>query len=401
MHVFISTATTKGCSDMNQDDQDQAPYLAESGRRDLLIRGTRSLAALAAGGLVGARVAQAQPIAVRDGTPSVDRLSITVVTDSYHHAFERAISRGALTVSRTGFSVAPGKRPDRTLQNEWGLSLHVESSRRNEVRRVLLDFGYTPATLLNNLALLGIDPAKLDALALSHGHVDHFGGLAGFLAEFRGRLRERLPLYLGGEDCFCERDLVIPGNAGYFGAIDRQSIRDAGLVVTFAPAPSLVADHGVSTGRVELQSFERVLAPTRMTIALTDAQGCTPDDGGSRRAGDVVADDFGHEIAMAYQVGQRGLVVMTSCGHRGVVNSVRAAMKATGVDKLLAVLGGFHLAPSPHDYQLATAKALLDLNPEFVVPMHCSGEHFIRIVSDQMGERFVRSSTGSTFTFAA
>lgn len=383
------------------EDHDDSPYIAESGRRDLLIRGTRSLAALAAGGLTGGRVAQAQPIAPHGSAPSVDRLSVMVVTDSYHHAFERPVTKGALSVTRTAFSVAPGRQPDRTLQSEWGLSLHIESTRRDEVRRVLLDFGYTPATLLNNVALLGIDPARLDALALSHGHVDHFGGLAGFLGQYRGRLRERLPLYLGGEDCFCERDLVIPGNAGYFGAIDRQAIRDAGLVVTFAPAPSLVADHGISTGRIELQSFERVLAPTRMTIASTDAQGCTADGNTSRKAGDVVPDDFGHEIAMAYTVGQRGLVVMTSCGHRGVVNSVRAAMKATSVDKVLAVLGGFHLAPYPHDYQLATARALLELNPEFVIPMHCSGEHFIRIVSDEMGERFVRSSTGSTFNFAA
>ena len=383
------------------EDHDDSPYLAESGRRDLLIRGTRSLAALAAGGLTGGRVAQAQPIAPHGSAPSVDRLSVMVVTDSYHHAFERPVTKGALSVTRTAFSVAPGRQPDRTLQSEWGLSLHIESTRRDEVRRVLLDFGYTPATLLNNLALLGIDPARLDALALSHGHVDHFGGLAGFLGHYRGRLRERLPLYLGGEDCFCERDLVIPGNAGYFGAIDRQAIRDAGLVVTFAPGPSLVADHGISTGRIDLQSFERVLAPTRMTIASTDAQGCTADGNTSRKAGDVVPDDFGHEIAMAYTVGQRGLVVMTSCGHRGVVNSVRAAMKATSVDKVLAVLGGFHLAPYPHDYQLATARALLEFNPEFVIPMHCSGEHFIRIVSDEMGERFVRSSTGSTFNFAA
>lgn len=387
---------------MKQDDTEDTAYLAGGGRRKLLVRGAQSLAALAAGWLVGGRVAQAKPIATAGDVPTVDRVSITVVTDSYHHAFEPPIRTDAVTVKRAGFHVAPGRQPAKTLQNEWGLSLHIESSRADEHKRVLLDFGYTPHTLLNNLALLGIDPSQIDALALSHGHVDHFGGLAGFLAAFRGRLRARLPLFVGGEECFCERDLVIPGNAGYFGVVDRQAIRDAGLLVTFADRPSIIAEHGITTGRIELRSFERVLAPTRMTLGATDLSGCSATQTESQKpVGTTVPDDFGHEIAAAYKVGARGLVVMTSCGHRGVVNSVRAAMEVTGVNKLLAVIGGFHLAPYPRDYQLATAKALLDLNPGFVVPTHCSGEGFARIVSDEMVGRFIRSSTGTTFTFAA
>ncbi len=170
--------------------------------------------------------------------------------------------------------------PLRTLQNEWGLSLHAESARGPETRRVLLDFGYTPGTLLNNLSVLRIDPSRLDAMALSHGHVDHFGGMAGFLAAFRERLRPRLPLYLGGEECFCERDLVIPGNAGYFGAMDRQAIRDAGLNVTFAPNPSLVADHGITTGQIRLDSFEKVLSSVRSSLHTRCAPFSSPKRGG-------------------------------------------------------------------------------------------------------------------------
>lgn len=371
------------------NDLEPSTYMAAAGRRTLMRSGPQSLAALAAGGLAGARVVQAEPIASPEELPVIDRLRITVVTDSFHHAFEPPVEREGLTVVRKGFHVAPGQPPTRTLQNEWGLSLHIESVHAQQRRRVLLDFGYTPHTLLNNLDLLSLDPSLIDVLALSHGHVDHFGGLAGFLAAFRDRLRVDLPLFVGGADCFCERDLVVPGSVGSFGAVDRSAIRDAGLIVTFADRPAVIADHGLTTGLIKLTSFERVLAPSWMRR----------DENGAASSG--VPDDFGHEIAIAYHVRGRGLVVMTSCGHRGVVNSVAAAMKASGVNKLFAVMGGFHLAPHPADYQEATARALVDMAPAFIVPMHCTGEHFIRLLDRHAPTRFIRSSTGSTFEFTA
>lgn len=74
-------------------------------------------------------------------------------------------------------------------------------------------------------------------------------------------------------------------------------------------------------------------------------------------------------------------------------------MKIAGTDKVNAVLGGFHLAPHPVDYQRQTAMELKAINPEFLVPMHCSGETFFSIVQAEMPEKFVRSSTGTRFVF--
>jgi metal-dependent hydrolase (beta-lactamase superfamily II) len=56
------------------------------------------------------------------------------------------------------------------------------TQRGSEIRNVLIDFGYMPGTLNNNISVLKLDPAEIDALVLSHGHYDHFGGLVGFLA---------------------------------------------------------------------------------------------------------------------------------------------------------------------------------------------------------------------------
>ena len=85
--------------------------------------------------------------------------------------------------------------------------------RGDETRNVLIDFGYTPETLLNNMAILKIDPRSFDALVLSHGHYDHFGGMVGFLVANKGKLRAKLPFFVGGEDCFCVRTQWAPSSA--------------------------------------------------------------------------------------------------------------------------------------------------------------------------------------------
>ncbi len=383
-------------------DVQDGSYLGSPARRRLFRAGVGSIAALAAGGLFGGRVAEARPIASPADVPVVDRLAVRVVTDSYHHAFERSGTFGPVQVQRLGFAVAPRTPPRRTLQNEWGLSLHIESTRGTETRQVLFDFGYTPETLLNNLQLAGIDAARLDALGLSHGHFDHFGGLVGFLAANKGRLKAGLPFYVGSEECFCTRELNVPGEAGSFGALDREAIRAAGLTVTFAERPSVIADHGFSTGRIPAESFERVLSPTRMSVGMRGGLGCAPERlPEAKRNLTLVPDDFEHEQATAYHVKGRGLVVMTSCGRRGILNSVRAAMRVAGTDKVHAVLGGFHLAPHSVEYQKRTAAELKSLKPDVVIPMHCSGEAFVAIVQNEMPERFIRSSTGTRFVFGA
>ncbi|MFO1296926.1 MAG: MBL fold metallo-hydrolase [Rubrivivax sp.] len=383
-------------------ENQNASYLAGPSRRRLLRAGTGSLALAAAGGLFGGRVAQARTLDSPAAVPVVDKLAVRVVTDSYHHAFEPGRTVAGVQVQRMGFAVAPRTPPQRTLQNEWGLALHLESQRGSETRQVLVDFAYTSETLLNNLLLAGIDASRLDAMALTHGHYDHFGGMVGFLRANKGKLKPGLPFYLGGEECFCTRELNVQGDAGSFGALDRQAIQDAGLTVTFAEKPSILADHGFTTGWIAAESFERVLAPTRMSVGMDGGLGCAPAAmPEAKRNVTKIPDDFQHEQATAYHVKGRGLVVMTSCGHRGIVNSVRTAIKVSGVNKVHAILGGFHLAPHAPEYQRQTLTELQAFNPDLLIPMHCSGETFISMVQQAMPDRFVRSSTGTRFIFSA
>ena len=381
------------------DFQNKGEYLGSFGRRHILKAGITSIAASAAGGIFGGRVVRAQPVGPK--VPEVDRLAVRVVTDSYHHAFERTTKIGTLEVQRFGFAVSK-EPPKRTMQNEWGLAWHIESQIGADTKQVLFDFAYTADTLLNNMLLLGIDPSKLDAIALSHGHYDHFGGMVGFLEATKGKLRSGLPFYMGGEECFCTRELNVPGNPGNFGALDREAIKKAGLVTTFAAGPSLLASHGFTPGFIAAEGFEKVLSPTRMSVGTQGALGCDPSKvNPSKKSVTNVPDDFEHELSAVYNVKGKGLVIMTSCGHRGIVNTVRAATKASGINKVHAIMGGFHLAPHNAEYLKQTVEGLKQFNPDFLIPMHCSGEAFISMAAAEFGPKFIRSSTGSRFIFTA
>jgi 7,8-dihydropterin-6-yl-methyl-4-(beta-D-ribofuranosyl)aminobenzene 5'-phosphate synthase len=161
----------------------------------------------------------------RLAVPAVDSLAVRVVTDSTYDT-DRTGSSKWVKIRRAPVRLAPGADWRRTLHNEWGLSLVLESRIGPEIRSLLLDFGFTPNALLNNMEYMGIDGAKMQGLIVSHGHNDHFGGLPAFLDKFRSRLPDDLALYVGGEDNFCNR-VVQRGGPGLFtdaGVLDRRDL---------------------------------------------------------------------------------------------------------------------------------------------------------------------------------
>ena len=182
----------------------------------------------------------------------MDRVSVRVIVDSYQFAVVAGKKTGPVDVQHFGWGLSGDKPPGRTLISEFGLSMHAESKRGSETRNLFMDFGFTPEALNNNISLLAIDPSELDALVLSHGHYDHFGGLVGFCSKHKGKLKAKLPFYVGGEECFCSREWVGPPVGGNFGALDRQVLEQAKLTVAYAEGPSLVGDHAFTTGQIGL-----------------------------------------------------------------------------------------------------------------------------------------------------
>jgi 7,8-dihydropterin-6-yl-methyl-4-(beta-D-ribofuranosyl)aminobenzene 5'-phosphate synthase len=363
---------------------------------ELCSGGAGFVSAMMAAMAGAARTAEATPLG--RAVPEVDRLAVRIVTDNVVIQFVPTEKRDGLAIERrSGGNTTPDAPPRTALNAEWGLAMHAESQAGGETRHVLVDFGYTPEVLNNNMAILKIDPSLFDAMVLSHGHYDHFGGMVGFLQHNKGRLKGKLPFYVGGEDAFCLRKN--PG--GSFGAIDRKAIFDADLALMMSEGPALVAGHAFTTGRIGQVSFEKPLLPTQEIVGIFDGFGCFPEKmPAAKNVGQYIPDDFDHEIATVYMVKGKGLVVLTSCSHRGVINAVRAAQKASGVDKVHAVLGGFHIVPPlGDDYIRQTIAEFREIDLDYLIPGHCSGDRFYDLARQALGEKVIHSAVGTRFVF--
>jgi 7,8-dihydropterin-6-yl-methyl-4-(beta-D-ribofuranosyl)aminobenzene 5'-phosphate synthase len=192
----------------------------------------------------GAKPVRAEPIS--GAVPGVDGLAVRVVIDSYQFAVAPSRKADMVEIQHFGWGIGRDKPPARTLISEFGLSMHIESRRGAETRNILVDFGFTPEAMVNNSELLGIDAAKIDVPVLSHGLYDHFGGLVGSLRQHQGKLKPNLPIYIGGEECFCSRQWTAPLVQGNFGTLDRQALEQANLVVKRKVGPTVERDQHAS-----------------------------------------------------------------------------------------------------------------------------------------------------------
>jgi 7,8-dihydropterin-6-yl-methyl-4-(beta-D-ribofuranosyl)aminobenzene 5'-phosphate synthase len=373
-------------------------------RRRFLQRSAVLGGSLLIGGISPHRSANAAP--VRIDVPVIDELTIREITDNTHDIFLKGTELPGLVVRRTGFPEAP---QGRTLESEWGLALYLESRKDKESRRYLLDFGFTPDVYANNLELMKIDVAQVDALIISHGHFDHIGGLMGFLEGYRARMHKALPLYTGGEDDFCSRfNRNADGSLSSYGTpLDRRKLKALDVDTVLSEVPIIMQGHAFTTGAVPRTSIEHVLPNTLVEYGVRDGLGCstnaymnhhfTPEE----LAGNPVPDQHWHEHATCFKLGDRGLVVVSSCGHAGIINTLRRAQEVSGTDKIYALVGGFHLAPAPDDYLAKVMAELKTFDLEHVMPMHCSGQNFIDLAKREMPEKLILCGTGTSFTLTA
>jgi len=305
----------------------------------------------------------------------VDRIEVLVLVDNYADALLAA--GPAVVRPELGRG---GRISEDALLAEHGLSLLVTASRGAERRTVLLDTGYTPVAMLHNAGLLGVDLDAIEAVVLSHGHMDHTGSLLSLL-ERRG---SSLPVVAHPDALRAPRVVRRPGGVTmtFPAPPRREDLAAAGAELHETAEPTLLADGAfLVTGEIpRTTSFERGLPG-----ALIDrGAGLEPD---------LVADDQ----AIALRLRDHGLVVVTGCAHAGVVNTVRHAVELTGEDRVHAVLGGFHLGgPAFAEAVEPTVAELASLRPTVLSPMHCTGPAATARIADALPDSFTRSTVGST-----
>jgi 7,8-dihydropterin-6-yl-methyl-4-(beta-D-ribofuranosyl)aminobenzene 5'-phosphate synthase len=110
----------------------------------------------------------------------------------------------------------------------------------------------------------------------------------------------------------------------------------------------------------------------------------TPDDG-----------------ALVVHVKGQGLVILTGCGHAGVINTVREAVRRTGVSRVWALVGGFHLCNAPPRRIRSTIRDLRAFAPRWVVPSHCSGLEFEAALAETFPRGFAVDSVGTRYSWGA
>jgi 7,8-dihydropterin-6-yl-methyl-4-(beta-D-ribofuranosyl)aminobenzene 5'-phosphate synthase len=307
--------------------------------------------------------------------PEVDRLSVTTVVDNFIDNL-RADDRIAKRFSHVQARRMP------TLRAEHGLGHWVEVERGGETRRIAFDFGLTGESYTHNFLELGLEAEKVDAVALSHGHMDHYGGLGGFLKTYRRRMRNDLIFY-GGSDHFLPRYNERNNQRVYIGRLDRDELERYDLEVRVVEKPTVLPEGVLLSGEMhETVPFEVI--PPSLKV---------------ERDGQVVQDTFIGEQALIANVRDRGLVVVTSCSHRGIVGICRHAVKVSGIPKVHAVIGGFHLSGLTGERIAQVVDAFRDLGMDYLIPQHCTGLEAVIQMAVHLPRELMVSSVGTTFTF--
>lgn len=316
--------------------------------------------------------------------PFVDRLTLTTVVDGTYLAVLPDRRGDSIVVERTRRPRAP------SLIAEHGLAYHLASERAGQQRQMLLDFGLTSDSLLANLTLLGIQPDRADALVLSHGHGDHYGGLLALAQSTPIWIQRDVPFFVGGEDTFSRRWTIdSEGKPLRSEQLQRAEVEDRGPRVIVAEEPTIVGGHLVLSGQIpRVTDFETGLPNARLELGAGNAQ-----------TGELVPDPFAGEIAAVYAVRDRGVVVISSCGHAGIINTVRHAQQITGLDRVHAVVGGWHLAEAADNVISRTVNALVELEPDFLIPMHCTGFSTMARLEQAMPGRVIEPSVGTRVIF--
>ena len=262
----------------------------------------------------------------------------------------------------------------------WGISLVVTARIGERIRTMLFDGGPAADAVDHNAPRLGIDMGRIEAVALSHGHIDHAGGLPAAIRQiYAANGGDVVPVHVN-PDMFAHRgDMLDTGNV--FPLEDIPSIESlqlaGGQVVNDPDARLLLDDMFYLSGEIpRVTPYEQGL-PGQMA-RKADGAAWEPDPW-------VMDERF-----LAVNVRDKGVIVFTACSHAGVVNVLRNARDIFSPTPLYGVMGGFHLAGRTFEKIIPeTVEDMEEFGLKVIVPGHCTGWRAVHSLLDAFGEDVV------------
>jgi 7,8-dihydropterin-6-yl-methyl-4-(beta-D-ribofuranosyl)aminobenzene 5'-phosphate synthase len=326
-----------------------------------------------------------EPIALQP----VDALTVTMLVDNVTDSLladQGPAKRPSMAASpRMPARFLAGGDTDDALRAEHGFSVLVTIAKGGRESRVLFDAGRTPDGLVENMRRLELSPRDIDIIVLSHGHWDHTTGMDGLVGELG---RRNMPVLIHPE-FWTRRRLAFPGRDPVeLPTTSKSALQGAGFEIVEQRQPSFLLDGSLLvTGEVDRTTeFERGFP------------GHEANRHGAWQPDPLILDDQ----ALVAIVRGHGLVVLTGCGHSGIINILRYARKITGENRIHAVLGGFHLSGRAFESIIGpTCEALGEFSPDFLVPAHCTGWGATHALAARFPEAFIQNSVGTRFEFAA
>ena len=319
----------------------------------------------------------------------IDGITVTTLVDNVTDSLLAAqgpAKRPSMTAApRTPAPLLAGGDTDDALRGEHGFSALVTITKGARETRLLFDAGRTPDGLVENMRRLDLSPGDIDIIVLSHGHWDHVTGMDGLV----GRLgRTNMPVLIHPE-FWTRRRLAFPGQEPVeLPTTSKGALQGAGFEIVEERQPSFLLDGSLLvTGEVDRTTeFERGFPGHE----AHRGDGWQPDP--------LILDDQ----ALVAMVRGHGLVVLTGCGHSGIINILRYVRRLTGENRIHAVLGGFHLSgPAFEPIIGQTCEALGEFSPDYLVPTHCTGWRATHAIAARYPDAFIQNSVGTRFEFAS
>jgi len=310
---------------------------------------------------------------------AVDKVEILTLQDNY---IEMTATDNNAVITRA-MPLKDGEFRTSILA-EHGYSALVKTTMGDKTKTMLFDFGFSENGAVQNAATLGVDMTEVEAVALSHGHSDHTGGM------------EKLTSLIGKRDIpFVVHPSAFKSNRYVklgeefkinFPKLTREMVKQAGLSVVESDKPYPLLNNTVLfLGEIPKQTdFEKGWPIVH----------CQKD---GKEVWDAIEDD----TSIVMNLKNKGLVILSGCAHAGIVNTVHHAMAVTGIDKVHVVMGGFHLSgPFFEPIIDRTTQELQKLHPAYVIPTHCTGRKAIMAMEKQMPDQFILNMAGTKLTFA-